>query len=57
MALNIEKIMLEKRVGEAVKIRRDALRYLHRGDRFMHRLLMKEVRLPLLQAREWKAKQ
>jgi hypothetical protein len=53
----METVMLERRVGQALALRRDALRYLRRGDRQMHRLIMKETRLPLLQARQWKVKQ
>lgn len=52
----MEAVMLRARVDQALKIRADALRYLRRGDRFNHRLLMKEVRLPLLMARTWKPK-
>ncbi len=53
----MEKVMLRTRVDQALKIRAEALRYLRRGDRFNHRLLMREVRLPLLMARQWKVKQ
>lgn len=53
----MEAVMLRTRVDQALKIRAEALRYLRRGDRFNHRLIMREVRLPLLQARQWKAKQ
>lgn len=53
----MEKVMLQTRVQQALSLRRDALRYLRRGDRFMHRLIMQETRLPLLQARQWKVKQ
>lgn len=49
--------MTQIRVDQALSIRRDAIRHLRRGDRQMHRLLMKETRLPLLQARQWKVKQ
>lgn len=52
----METVMLETRVKQALTLRRDALRYLRRGDRFMHRLIMQETRLPLLQARQWKVK-
>jgi hypothetical protein len=53
----MEALMLQTRVNQALSIRRDALRYLRRGDRQMHRLMMRETRLPLLQARQWKVKQ
>ena len=53
----METVMLQTRVDQALKIRAEALRYLRRGDRFYHRLIMREVRLPLLQARQWKVKQ
>lgn len=53
---SLERVMLQNRVDEAKFIRRRALHELRMGDRLGHKLTMSLTRLPLLQARQWKAK-
>jgi hypothetical protein len=48
--------MVQVHVDAALVARRHALHRLRMGDRADHLIIMKLTRLPLLQARAWKAK-
>jgi hypothetical protein len=54
--MNIERIMLTKRVDQAMSARRFAHHKLRIGDRFGHRTEMHEALFYLKLAREWKPK-
>lgn len=54
--MNIEAIMLSKRVDQAFSARRHALHKLRIGDRLGHRWGMQDALQHIAQARQWKPK-